>query len=53
VVFLPPTLIASIYGMNFDIMPELHWSLGYPMALIIMVISSFAPYLYFKRKGWL
>ncbi|BAW80127.1 magnesium/nickel/cobalt transporter CorA [Candidatus Nitrosoglobus terrae] len=53
VVFLPPTLIASIYGMNFDIMPELHWHLGYPMALIIMVISSFAPYLYFKRKGWL
>ncbi|MGR6035955.1 MAG: magnesium/cobalt transporter CorA [Candidatus Nitrosoglobus sp.] len=53
VVFLPPTLIASIYGMNFDIMPELHWPLGYPMALIIMLISSFAPYLYFKRKGWL
>jgi magnesium transporter len=53
VVFLPPTLIASIYGMNFDFMPELHWPLGYPMALIIMIISSFAPYLYFKRKGWL
>jgi magnesium transporter len=53
VVFLPPTLIASIYGMNFDFMPELHWSLGYPMALIIMIISSFAPYLYFKRKRWL
>lgn len=53
VVFLPPTLIASIYGMNFDIMPELHWPLGYPMAIIIMIFSSFAPYLYFKRKKWL
>lgn len=53
VVFLPPTLIASIYGMNFDFIPELHWSLGYPMAVIMMIISSFAPYLYFKRKGWL
>lgn len=53
VVFLPPTLIASIYGMNFDFMPELHWFLGYPIALIIMIISSFTPYFYFKRKGWL
>ncbi len=53
VVFLPPTLVASIYGMNFDIMPELHWLLGYPMALVMMVISGIAPYWYFKRKGWL
>lgn len=53
VVFLPPTLVASIYGMNFDIMPELHWQLGYPMALGLMVLSALLPYLYFKRRGWL
>ncbi len=53
VVFLPPTLVASAYGMNFDIMPELHWELGYPVALLLMVISGIAPYWYFKRKGWL
>jgi magnesium transporter len=53
VMFLPPTLIASIYGMNFDFMPELdkHW--GYPMALAAMVASAVVPYLYFRRKGWL
>ena len=51
--FLPPTLIASIYGMNFEYMPELdrHW--GYPLALLLMVISGVVPYLYFKRRGWL
>lgn len=53
VVFLPPTLIASIYGMNFDLMPELHWWWGYPMAVFAMVVSGIAPYWYFKRKGWL
>lgn len=53
VVFLPPTLIASIYGMNFQYMPELEWLLGYPGALVLMVGSGFAPYWYFKRKGWL
>jgi magnesium transporter len=53
VVFLPPTLIASIYGMNFDFMPELHWWLGYPLAIALMVASAIAPYLYFKRRGWL
>lgn len=53
VVFLPPTLVASIYGMNFDFMPELHWTLGYPWALLLMVLSAVLPYLYFKRKGWL
>ncbi|MBE0500559.1 MAG: magnesium/cobalt transporter CorA [Desulfuromonadales bacterium] len=53
VVFLPPTLVASIYGMNFEYMPELKWLLGYPGALGLMVISGFAPYWYFKRKGWL
>jgi magnesium transporter len=53
VVFLPPTLVASIYGMNFDFMPELHWDLGYPWALGLMVLSAAVPYLWFKRKGWL
>lgn len=53
VVFLPPTLIASIYGMNFVVIPELHWVFGYPLALLMMVISAILPYLYFKRRGWL
>ncbi len=53
VVFLPPTLIASIYGMNFHFMPELDWRLGYPLALLLMVASAVGPYLFFKRKGWL
>lgn len=53
VVFLPPTLIASIYGMNFHVMPELDWRLGYPLALLVMVISAILPYLFFKRRGWL
>jgi magnesium transporter len=53
VALMPPTLIASIYGMNFDIMPELHWPLGYPLALALMVVSAVLPILYFKRKGWL
>jgi magnesium transporter len=53
VVFLPPTLVASIYGMNFDIMPELQWQFGYPIALGLMVLSAVLPYLYFKRRGWL
>lgn len=53
VVFLPPTLVASIYGMNFKFMPELDWVYGYPMALGIMVLSALLPWLYFKQKGWL
>jgi magnesium transporter len=53
VVFLPPTLVASIYGMNFDHMPELSWPFGYPFALGLMVASALVPYLFFKRKGWL
>lgn len=53
VAFLPPTLIASIYGMNFEIMPELAWPWGYPLALGLMVTSAVLPYLYFKRRGWL
>jgi magnesium transporter len=50
---LPPTLIASIYGMNFKAMPELDWSFGYPFALILMLASVAAPFIYFRRKGWL
>jgi len=54
VAFLPPTLIASIYGMNFrGWFPELDWSLGYPFALGIMVVSAIAPFLYFRHRGWL
>jgi magnesium transporter len=53
VVFLPPTLIASIYGMNFAHMPELASPYGYPLALGGMVLSAILPYLFFKRKGWL
>jgi len=53
VVFLPPTLIASIYGMNFEVIPELSWPYGYPLAILLMVVSAILPYAYFKRKGWL
>jgi magnesium transporter len=53
VIFLPPTLVASSYGMNFSKMPELEWSFGYPMALGLMVLAAVAPYLFFKRRGWL
>ena len=53
VVFLPPTWIASIYGMNFDTMPELHWSYGYPFSIGLMLLSAFATYYFFKRRGWL
>ncbi|MET0984934.1 MAG: magnesium/cobalt transporter CorA [Steroidobacteraceae bacterium] len=53
VMFLPPTFIASVYGMNFHHMPELDWHLGYPLALLIMILSAVVPYWWFKRKGWL
>ncbi|HEY8607297.1 MAG TPA: magnesium/cobalt transporter CorA [Noviherbaspirillum sp.] len=53
VAFLPPTLIASIYGMNFRILPELNWNLGYPFALLLMVGSAVTPFWYFRRRGWL
>lgn len=53
VVFLPPTVVASVYGMNFDFMPELHWKYGYVWALFIMVMAGIAPYWYFKSKDWL
>lgn len=52
-VFLPPTLIASIYGMNFKHMPELEWPWGYPMAVGLMVVSALVPYLLFRWKKWL
>jgi magnesium transporter len=51
--FFPPTLIGTIYGMNFDFMPELDWYVGYPFALVLMLISAIVPYIYFKRRGWL
>ncbi len=53
VVFLPPTLVASIYGMNFRFLPELEWAYGYPAAIGVMILSAFLPWLYFKQKGWL
>ena len=51
-VLMPPTLVGAVYGMNFEHMPELHWRLGYPMALILMLISGLAPIWWFRRKGW-
>jgi magnesium transporter len=53
VMLLPPTLVGSIYGMNFDHMPELKWLYGYPMAIVFMLLSAILPYLYFRRRGWL
>ncbi|CAH1655681.1 Magnesium transport protein CorA [Hyphomicrobiales bacterium] len=53
VIFMPPTLVASIYGMNFQIMPELHWEFGYPLAIGFMIAAAVAPYLFFRWKRWL
>jgi magnesium transporter len=53
VMLMPPTLVASIYGMNFKHMPELDWVWGYPMGIALMILSAALPYLYFRRKGWL
>ena len=53
VCLMPPTLVASIYGMNFKHMPELEFVAGYPIALVLMVITAIIPFLYFRRKGWL
>ena len=53
VIFLPPTLVASIYGMNFKHMPELDWVGGYPFALLLMLLAAALPYLYFKWRKWL
>ncbi len=52
VVGIPPTLIASIYGMNFHFMPELAWRWGYPFGLALIVASALAPIIWFKRRGW-
>ncbi|MFC0308716.1 magnesium/cobalt transporter CorA [Gallibacterium trehalosifermentans] len=52
-IFLPPTLVSSTYGMNFANMPELTWKFGYPLALGLMALAALFPFLYFKRKGWL
>jgi len=53
VMLMPPTLVASVYGMNFRHMPELDWVDGYPWALGLMIVSAVVPYFYFRRKGWL
>jgi magnesium transporter len=53
VLFLPPTLVGTVYGMNFEHMPELRWAFGYPFALAMMVASAVAPYYWFKHRGWL
>ena len=50
---MPPTLIASIYGMNFEIMPELKWQFGYPAAVVMMVVAAVLPYVFFRWKKWL
>ncbi len=53
VIFTPPTLIASIYGMNFDFMPELHWQFGYPLAIVSMILVGAGVVIWFKKKNWL
>jgi magnesium transporter len=53
VVGIPPVLIAGIYGMNFHLMPELSWRLGYPMALALIAVSALIPLLWFRRRGWM
>lgn len=53
VFFMPPTLVSSLYGMNFEYMPELKWMYGYPAAIFLMVLCALTPYLYFRKKGWL
>ena len=53
VVFLPPTLIAGVFGMNFHYMPELDWHYGYPLSLALMLVTAVGPYLYFKKRGWI
>lgn len=53
VAMMPPTLIGTIYGMNFDAMPELRWGYSYPIVLVVMVVSIILPVIFFKKKGWL
>jgi magnesium transporter len=52
-ILFAPTLIAGVYGMNFTHMPELHWTFGYPMAVVLMLLLGLILYLIFKRRGWL
>jgi magnesium transporter len=52
-IFLPPTLVAGVYGMNFDLMPELNWQFGYPLALLLMLFAAILPYAYLKRRKYL
>ena len=53
VIFLPPTLVSSLYGMNFKLMPELEWEFGYPWAIALMILAAVLPYLFFRWKRWL
>ncbi|MEO8796458.1 MAG: CorA family divalent cation transporter, partial [Polyangiaceae bacterium] len=53
VVGIPPVLIVGVYGMNFKYMPELEWHLGYPLALLAVVVSGLLPLLWFKKRGWM
>jgi magnesium transporter len=52
-IFFAPSFVAGVYGMNFDHMPELHWDLGYPLAIVLMAATAAAMYAIFKKKGWL
>ena len=51
-IMLPLTLIAGIYGMNFEHMPELHWRFGYLFALVLMAVSAVGPFLWMRKRGW-
>jgi magnesium transporter len=53
VIFMPPTLVASVWGMNFEFMPELTWRFGYPVALTTIALAAVLPVLYFRKRGWL
>ncbi|MBN8889304.1 MAG: hypothetical protein J0H91_03295 [Rhodospirillales bacterium] len=53
VVGVPPTFVASMYGMNFEGMPELHWHFGYPYALLLILLSAVLPLVWFRVRGWL
>jgi magnesium transporter len=53
VALLPPTLIASVYGMNFRVMPELEWEYGYVYVIALMIASALGPMIYFRKRGWL
>ena len=52
-IFMPSTVIASIYGTNFKVMREFEWSWGYPMAIVLMICAAIGPYLFFRWKKWL